>query len=70
MKKSKFTDERVAFALKPAEVGTPEEVVCSKMGISDATFYNWQKKYGGLGPFGVEAAPVFVPALTGNFRLL
>ncbi len=50
MKKSKFTDEQIAFALKQAEVGTPVEEVCGKMGISDATFYNWRKKYGGLGP--------------------
>ena len=50
MKKSKFTEEQIAFALKQAEVGTPVEEVCRKMGISDATFYNWRKKYGGLGP--------------------
>lgn len=50
MKKSKFTEEQIAFALKQAEVGTPIEEVCRKMGISDATFYNWRKKYGGLGP--------------------
>jgi putative transposase len=36
--------------LKQAELGTPVEEVCRKMGISDATFYNWKKKYGGLGP--------------------
>ncbi|PWB43133.1 MAG: IS3 family transposase [Rhodocyclales bacterium] len=50
MKKSKYTEEQIAFALKQAEVGTPVEEVCRKMGISDATFYNWRKKYGGLGP--------------------
>ena len=50
MKRSKFTEEQIAFALKRAEVGTPVEEVCRKMGISDATFYNWRKKYGGLGP--------------------
>ena len=50
MKRSKFTEEQIAFALKQAEVGTPVEEVCRKMGISDATFYNWCKKYGGLGP--------------------
>ncbi|MDD5329618.1 MAG: transposase, partial [Sulfuricella sp.] len=38
MKRSKFTDEQIAFALKQAEVGTPVEEVCRKMGISDATF--------------------------------
>lgn len=49
MKKSKFTDEQIAFALKQAEVGTTVAEVCRKMGISEATFYNWKKKYGGLG---------------------
>ena len=50
MKKSKYTDEQIAFALKQAELGTSVDEVCRKMGISDATFYNWRKKYGGLGP--------------------
>ena len=50
MKKSRFTDLQIAFALKQAEFGMPVDEVCRKMGISDATFYNWRKKYGGLGP--------------------
>jgi putative transposase len=50
VKKSKYTEQQIAFALKQAELGTPVEEVCRKMGISDATFYNWKKKYGGLGP--------------------
>ncbi len=50
MKRSKFTEEQIAFALKQAEVGISVEDVCRKMGISDATFYKWRKKYGGLGP--------------------
>ena len=50
MKRSKFTEEQIAFALKQADVGTPVAEVCRKMGVSDATFYNWQKKYGGPGP--------------------
>jgi putative transposase len=50
VKRSKFTEQQIAFALKQAELGTPVEEVCRKMGISDATFYNWKKKYGGLGP--------------------
>ena len=49
MKKSKYTEQQIAFALKQAELGTPVEEVCRKMGISDATFYNWKKKYGYLG---------------------
>lgn len=50
MKKSRFTEEQIAFALKQAELGTAVPEICRKMGISDATFYNWKKKYGGLGP--------------------
>ena len=50
MKRSKFTDDQIAFALKQAELGISVEEVCRKMGISDATFYVWRKKYGGVGP--------------------
>ncbi len=50
MKRSKFTEQQIAFALKQAELGTTVDEVCRKLGISDATFYNWKKKYGGLGP--------------------
>ncbi|GAB7535703.1 hypothetical protein BGC_25180 [Burkholderia sp. 3C] len=49
MKKSRYTEEQIAFALKQAELGTTVTEVCRKMGISEATFYNWKKKYGGLG---------------------
>lgn len=49
MKKSKFTEEQIAFALKQAETGTTVEEICRKMGISQATFYAWRKKFGGLG---------------------
>ncbi len=50
MKRSNFTEQQIAFALKQAELGTTVEEVCRKLGISDATFYNWNKKCGGLGP--------------------
>lgn len=50
MRKSKFTEDQIAFALKQAELGISVEEVCRKMGISDATFYVWRKKYGGVGP--------------------
>ena len=49
MKKSKFTEEQIAFALKQAESGTTVEEICRKMGVSQATFYAWRKKFGGLG---------------------
>jgi putative transposase len=49
VKKSKFTAEQIAFALKQAELGTRVEEVSRKMGISEATFYIWKKRYGGFG---------------------
>lgn len=52
MKKSKFTEAQIVFALHQAETGTKVGEVCRKMGISDATFYNWKKKYGGQ--YGTE----------------
>jgi len=50
MKKSKFTESQIAFILRQAEEGTAVAEVCRKAGISEATFYNWRKKYGGLLP--------------------
>ena len=49
MKKSKFTEQQIVFALRQADNGVKVEEICRKMGISEATFYNWKKKYGGLG---------------------
>jgi len=49
MKKTKFTEAQIVFALRQAENGVKVEEVCRKLGISDATFYNWKKKYGSLG---------------------
>ena len=49
MKRSKFTESQIVFAIKQAETGTRVSEVCRKMGVSEATFYNWKKKYGGLG---------------------
>jgi len=50
MKKSKFAEEQIIFALRQAEVGTPVVEVIRKMGISEQTFYRWKKQYSGLGP--------------------
>ncbi len=49
MKKSKFTEAQIIFSIKQSETGVAVEEICRKMGISQATFYNWKKKYGGLG---------------------
>ena len=48
MKRSKFSEE-VAFALRQAESGTPMKEVCRQLGVSEATFYVWRRKYGELG---------------------
>ena len=50
MKASKFSEAQIAFVLRQAQDGAPVAEVCRKAGISDATFYNWRKKYAGLAP--------------------
>jgi len=49
MKKSMYTEEQIAFALKQAETGTPVAELIRRMGVSEQTFYRWKKVYGGLG---------------------
>jgi len=49
MKKSRFSEEQIAYALRLAEGGTPVADVCRQIGISDATFYTWKKKYADMG---------------------
>jgi putative transposase len=49
MRKSRFTEEQVAIALRQGEVGTPVAVIIRKLGISEQTYYRWKKEYGGLG---------------------
>ena len=49
MRRTKFTEEQIAFALRQAEMGTSVAEVIRKIGISEQTFYRWKKKYGGLG---------------------
>jgi putative transposase len=49
MKKSRFTEEQIAYALRLAKGGTPVADACRQIGISDATFYTWKKKYAEIG---------------------
>jgi putative transposase len=49
MKKSKFTEEQIAYALRQVEAGTPPADVCRQLGVSEATFYIWKKKDAHLG---------------------
>ena len=49
MKKSRFTEQQIAYALRQSESGMPIEEITRKMGITQATFYRWKKKYIGMG---------------------
>jgi putative transposase len=49
MKKSRFTEEQIAFALRQSEAGTSVEEICRKLGVTQATFYRWKKKFAGMG---------------------
>jgi transposase-like protein len=49
MKHSRYSEEQVAYALRQVEAGTPVGDVCRQLGVSEATFYTWKKKYAHLG---------------------
>jgi putative transposase len=50
MKRSRFSEQQIAYVLRQADEGTSVEEVCRKAGFNEATYYNWRKKYGGLMP--------------------
>ena len=49
MKRSRYSDEQIAYALRQADSGTAVADVCRQLGIAEATFYVWKKKYANLG---------------------
>lgn len=48
MKKTRFSETQIIGILKEADAGVPVKEICRKHGISDATYYNWKSKYGGM----------------------
>jgi len=48
MKKTRFTETQIISILKEADAGVPVKDICRQHGISDATYYNWKSKYGGM----------------------
>jgi putative transposase len=46
--KKRFTESQIVAAIKKQEMGIPVKDICREIGISDATFYNWKSKYGGM----------------------
>jgi putative transposase len=48
MKRSRFTEEQIIAALREAEGASTIKAVCAKLNVSEATFYTWRKKYGGM----------------------
>ena len=59
MKRSKFAEAQIAFILRQGEEGTSVGEICHKAGISEATYYNWRKKYAGLMPSEKQALFAF-----------
>ncbi len=49
MKRKRFTEGQIAFALQQAEAGTAVEEICRKLGVSEPTFHRWKKRFAGMG---------------------
>ena len=66
MKASNFSDAQKAYVLRQGEEGVPVAKICRKAGISQATYFNWKKKFGGMLPSEVKK----LRALEGENRQL
>jgi putative transposase len=54
MKRKRYTDEQIAFALRQAESGTVVAEICRKLGVSEPTFYRWKKQFAGMGTMEIR----------------
>lgn len=54
MKKKRYTEEQISFALKQVELGTPVDEVIRKLGVTEQTFYRWKKKYQDMSPSDIK----------------
>ena len=70
MKASKFSDAQKAFILKQGNDGVPVAEICRKAGISQATYFNWKKKYAGLMPRAFQGSRSAVPFASEQHRCL
>ena len=52
--KKRFTESQIVATIKKKEAGIPVKDICREVGISDATFYNWKAKYGGMEAYDVK----------------
>lgn len=67
MKKSRFTEEQIAMALRQVEAGTPIAEVCRKLQVTEQTFYRCKKKFGSLGTPDVKRHPPLRTKATSRF---
>jgi putative transposase len=49
MKRKRHSEEQIVYALRQGESGTPVKEICRQMGVSEATYYTWKKRYAGMG---------------------
>jgi putative transposase len=70
MKRKRYSEEQIRFALRQAESGMSVEEVIRRLGVSEATFYRWKKKYAGLGVAEIRRLRQLVADLSLDKRML
>ena len=70
MKKTKFTESQIVAAIKKQESGISTKEVARELGVSEATFYNWKAKYGGMEVSDVKKMKDMQPELASIRKLL